>query len=316
MVGAGYDARVLEPSPPPVLDDDVFADDPLAIEGVSPGARVVSPVSGGDLTWQEWLDGHQDHAEWAAARWLGAYARLTTPSTSFAATRMALHRIAAYVVSPSRRRANGKIGLRFTLGGFGTPFFAGSEGDEQLRVAGAELIRQTGHTVTVEQISTLKQASALALDGPPDVVWAEGFDVPAPGDPDEPLAIDAAAAQLLGQWIGFAWCVLENLRADSASIEPSRVQLWPEHFDAAFDCLAGGSRRGVTFGASPGDAGVDEPYLYVLPSDFDTLPPSALWNAGGFDGAVLRLRDLVDEPDQRAAALAFLRDRRLLVDGA
>ncbi len=205
VAGDGYDGRVLEPSPPPVLDDD-FADDPVAIDG-APGARVISPVAGGDLTWRGWLERHPHHAEWAAARWLGAYARLVTPPLSFAATRVALHRVAVYVVSPSRRRANGKIGLRFTLGGFGTPFFAGSRGDEQLRVRGAELIRQTRETVIVEPISTLNQASALALDGPPDVAWAEGF-----------------------------------------------------------------------------------------------------------DGAVLRLSDFVDEVDQRAAALAFFRDRRALLD--
>ena len=50
------------------------------------------------------------------------------------ATRRALHRLAEHVLSPTRQRAAGaKIGLRWTLGGFGTPFF----GDEvQLRVEG------------------------------------------------------------------------------------------------------------------------------------------------------------------------------------
>ncbi|MDQ6697999.1 MAG: hypothetical protein M3Z46_11150 [Actinomycetota bacterium] len=315
LLGDGYRARVLEPSPPAVLDDDSFADDPVAIDGAPRGAPLLSPVAGGDLTWQQWLDGHPEHGDWAAARWLGSYPRLTPPPPTFAATRSALHRVAVYVVSPSRRRVNTKIGLRFTLGGFGTPFFAGVRGDEQLRVVGGDLVRQVGDTATVEPISTLNQSSASALEGPPDVAWAEGFDVPPPGDPDEPLAIDPAAAHLLGQWIGFSWSVLEAVRADAASIEPSRVQLWPEHFDAAFDCLAGHLRRAVTFGASPGDAGVHEPYLYVLPADFDALAPSELWNAQGFDGAVLPLRELIDQPDQRAAALGFFRDRRSLVGG-
>ncbi|MBV8295363.1 MAG: hypothetical protein JO085_00885, partial [Acidimicrobiia bacterium] len=52
-------------------------------------------------------------------------------------------------------------------------------------------------------------------------------------------------------WYGFAWSVLEELRSDAGSVEPSRVQLWPEHFDAAFDCLD--ERRRATFGASPGE---------------------------------------------------------------
>ena len=44
------------------------------------------------------------------------------------------------------------------------------------------------------------------------------------------------------------------------------------------------------------------------------LPPGpvvrdATWNATGFTGAVLPLSGFVGEADQRAAALAFLRDR-------
>ena len=48
----------------------------------------------------------------------------------FAATRVALHALAERVVAPARQAANGKIGLRYTYRGFGTPFF----GDRQLRV--------------------------------------------------------------------------------------------------------------------------------------------------------------------------------------
>ncbi len=314
VVGEGYDARVLEPSPPAVLDDDVFADDPVAVDGPHAGSPVVSPVASGDLTWQEWLAEHPERAEWAARRWLGAHARLISPPPAFAATRAALHLVAVYVVSPGRRRVNGKIGLRFTLGGFGTPFFEGSQGDEQLRVMGGELIRQAGDAVTVVPITTLNEVSAGALGSPPDLAWAEGFDVPAPGDLDATMAVDPTAGAMLGEWIGFAWSVLEDLRADAESVDSSRVQLWPEHFDAAFDCLSGGHRRRVTFGASPGDAGIGEPYLYVLPANFDELAPSELWNATGFSGAVLPLSDFLGEPDQRTAALGFFRQRRALLD--
>ena len=87
--------------------------------------------------------------------------------------------------------------------------------------------------------------------------------------------------------------MLEEVRADPASAPTGRVQLWPEHFDAAFDGLPEDSR--ATFGASPGDAGVPEPYLYVL--------------AGG-ELSVARLSDLVDADDQRGVALAFYRGRR------
>lgn len=38
--------------------------------------------------------------------------RLASPLPTFADTRLAAHRLAVYVVSPARRRATGRIGLR------------------------------------------------------------------------------------------------------------------------------------------------------------------------------------------------------------
>lgn len=303
VVGDRFDARVLEPSPPVVIDDEWFADDPVVVEDGTRSRPVVSPVPTGDLSWDQWLGTRPEHATWAAARWLGAHRRLRPPPRTLAETRLALHRVAVYVVSPARRRVNGKLGLRWTLGGFGTPFFGA---DEQVRIAGTRLVRQQGDAVEADALTTLAGAGALALDGPPDLDWVGELDVPPAGDLDEELAVDAASADFLGDWYGFAYSVLEELRADRDSVEANRVQLWPEHFDAAFDCLAGDRR--ATFGASPGDAAVAEPYLYVLPWHLDDAS-SALWNAGSFRGAILPLDDLVDAPDQRAAALHFLRER-------
>jgi hypothetical protein len=307
----GFDARVLEPSPPAVTDGEWFADDPVARGDVLIGRRVVSPVASGDLTWDEWLADRPERASWAAARWLGAYRRLKRPPATLPETRLALHRLAVYVISPARRRANGKIALRWTFGGMGTPFFGA---DEQVRVAGAQLIRQRSDDAVAESITTLDRAAAFVLGGPPDLAWAEPFDVPPPGDPDEELKVDPEAAAFLGDWYGFAHSVLEALRADPASVEASRVQLWPEHFDAAFECLPDDQYRRAGFGASPGDAAVDEPYLYVAPWHFDEAPSSELWNAESFRGAILPLSELVDEADQRTAALAFFRQRRALLE--
>ena len=282
-----------------------LADDPVQ-DGGPPDERVLVPVPLGDArTWDEWLAGHPEHAAWAAERWLGAHRRLTAPPPGVSATRLALHRVAVYAVSPARRRANGKIGLRFTMGGFGTPFFGDGE---QVRIEGARIVRQAGAQARAEPLTTLAAAAALALDGPPDTAWAEGFDIPAAGDPQAGLGVDATAARFLGDVFGFAWSVLEELRAETASAPCGRVQLWPEHFDAAVDCGPEGPSR-ATYGASPGDAGVDEPYLYVLPLELVTSSGD-LWNATEFSGAILRLRDFVDAPDQRSAAHAFLRARR------
>jgi hypothetical protein len=309
IVGDDFAARVLEPSPPAVRDGEWFADDPVAAD-VPPGRPVVSPVPGTDLTWDEWLRDHPDHEEWAAARWLRAHRRLPHPPAALVETRLALHRLAVYVVSPARRRANGKIALRWTFRGFGTPFF---DDDEQVRVAGMNLVRQRGGTTQVAPMRTLKEAAALALDGPPDSAWAESFDVPPASDPDDELRIDDAAAAFLGDWYGFAWSVLEELRADRESIETTRVQLWPEHFDAAFDCCPGDRR--ATFGASPGDAAIELPYLYVLPANFENAPRSDCWSAETFNGGVLPLMELVDAPDQRAATLTFFRRCRDVLRG-
>jgi hypothetical protein len=307
LVGDQFDARVLEPSPPAVSDGQWFADDPVA-EGPATGRPIVSPVGGGDLTWDQWLVDRPEHRPWAAARWLGAYRRLPPAPLTYAETRLALHRLVVYVVSPARQRANGKMALRYTFGGMGTPFFGA---DEQVRVAGVTLVRQRGGTAEAAPITTLNRAAAFVLDGPPDTAWAERFDVPPAGDLDEPLPIDAAAAALLGDWYGFGWSVLEEVRAEPASVDAGRTQLWPEHFDAAFDCLPGD--RHAVFGASPGDAAVPEPYLYVLPDHFDLASPSDYWNASGFRGAILPLSGLVDADDQRAAALRFLRQGRALL---
>jgi hypothetical protein len=301
VVGDNLLARVLEPSPPAVVDGDLFADDPVAADADA-GTPVVSPVPGTAMTWDAWALDHPEHASWTAVRWLGAYRRLPRPPATLAETRLALHRLAVYVVSPARRRINGKLALRWTFGGIGTPFFGD---DEQVRVAGTRLVRQRDGTAAAEPIGTLARAATFVLDGPPDVAWAEPFDVPPVGDPDEELRVDAEAAAFLGDWFGFAYSVLEELRADPESTEVSRVQLWPEHFDAAFDGLP--EDRKATFGASPGDAGVEQPYLYVLPANFETAPASDVWNADIFNGALLPLDELVDAPDQRAAALAFFR---------
>jgi hypothetical protein len=307
LVGDAFDARVLEPSPPAVVDGDLFADDPVALAGPA-GRPVLAPVSSADLTWDKWLGERPERAPWAAARWLGAWRRLPPLPPAYADTRLALHRLVVYVASPARQRVNGKMALRWTFGGLGTPFFGD---DEQVRVAGAGLVRQRGPAAEAAEITTLNEAAELVLDGPPDLAWAEKFDVPAAGGLDERLAVDPEAAAVLGDWFGFAWSVLEELRAEPASAEPSRTQLWPEHFDAAFDCLL--EERRCTFGASPGDAAVPEPYLYVLPWRFDEAPPNAFWNSTSFRGAILPFGHLVDAEDQRALALRFLRRGRALL---
>jgi len=290
-----YEARVLEPSPPAVAGPPWFADDPVGRED-PPGPRPrVSPVTGADLRWQDLVAEDPALAGWCSERWLGAYRRLGTIPPSFAHTRGALHRLAERVISPARAHANGKIGLRFTRGGFGTPFFAE---DVQLRVAGEELIVQTGERERSERITTLAQAAAHV--GPellPETIADRN-----------PLEVDRSASELLGDWFGFAASVLEELRSGVGDdLEPSRVQLWPEHFDLAVEIGVERDGQRAGYGASPGDELHPEPYLYVVP--WGELPPGELWQSTAFRGAELPYAALLSAEDQHAAALRFFADR-------
>lgn len=214
----------------------------------------------------------------------------------YAETRDALHRLAGHVLAPARKAVTGRIGLRATAGGFGTPPFGDGK---QLRVEGASLVRQHGGGTEAIDITSLASAAAFAgvtLSGDPGI----GNDPPPLGDPDAPLGVQAAAADALGVWYGFSAAVLDEFREELAASGRSctEVQLWPEHFDL------GCSIEGMNFGCSPGDAFSAEPYVYVGPWSVDGLD-GAFWNAPF--GAALHFRQILAAENQREAALSFLR---------
>jgi hypothetical protein len=102
--------------------------------------------------------------------------------------------------------------------------------------------------------------------------------------------------------------VLEELRAEvDPSLEPSRVQLWPEHFDMAVELGVESAGRRAAYGCSPGDEEHPEPYVYVAP--WEIPPEDELWNATGFRGAELAYAELLTADDQRERVLEFLRIR-------
>jgi len=272
-LGGDYEARVLEPSPPAVTEPP-FADDPVAPGEVPEGRRLVSPVNHrGDVTWDELCEADADLGPWCAERWLGAWRRLEPLPDTFGDTRQALHRLAEEVVAPARKPDN-EIALRFTRCGFGTPFFEEGGKDCQVRVQHGALVRQSGDEEKRE-----------TLDG-----------------------VDVAAAHALGDFYGFACSVLEELRAEEADGDPSLVQLWPEHFDLAFELGSEAEGRRANYGASPGDEHHHEPYLYVGPWDPEKAKDD-LWNGTGFSGAELTYSELLEAEDQREAALDFMLER-------
>ncbi len=295
-LGGAYDVRVLEPSPPAVNTPPWFADDPTERGVVTPGRQLVSPVTTGDLLWDDLAAGDPDLAEWCADRWLGAWRRLERVPAGLAQTRRSLHILAHRVIGPVRERANEHPGLRWTRGGFGTPYFGA---DAQVRVERGVLVVQSRFRERRAPLSTLAAAAELI-----------GFDL-GHHEPDVfsvPLTIDPDAARFIGDFLGFATGVLEQLRADVPSeYEPSRVELWPHTFDLVVEIGLEHAGRRAAFGASLGGAGHMEPYLFVTP--LDVRPTGELWRAQSFVGAELTYHELLAAADQRAAALDFVRSR-------
>jgi len=291
VAGREWQARVLEPSPPSNHDAGWFADDPVATPPNSSSSAPLLPTglaAQGTHDWSEWVVTKPERAAWVTARWLGGDRALPPTPPDLASTRIALHRLAAYVVAPVRNEANGKFGLRWTLGGFGTPFFAD---DRQIRVVGDHLVDQEGTSVRTSPITTLRAAAEFLDSKISEDAGAED-DSPPLGDIDEPLDIDVDASKFLGEWFGMAFAALESVRADTATVHPSRPQLWPGHFDPAIEAGDGDYR--ASYGASPGDQGIDEPYLYVSVwwPDRARIDTSAdIWNSPSFTGAVLKLSD-------------------------
>lgn len=286
---------VLEPSPPAVVNE-WMADDPVA--PTSPHATVVQPVSGTGITWHTLAEEHPGIAEWCADRWLGAWRPLAEPTIDLIPTRRALQTVAQQVMSPARQSATGRLGLRWTLGGFGTPFFRHGDGpDTQLRVEGANVVVQEGDRVRFAAITTIREVAALCavpVEDTPEVL-------------DNSLDVRAEAADFLAGWFGFTTAVLEEVRARAPeTARVSRVQLWPEHLDPAVELGNPESGGRASFGGSPGDEHHPEPYLYVAPWRKDR--PGDYWNDPTFGGASLPLQALLNAPDQRQAALDFLHE--------
>ncbi len=304
MVGNGLTARVLEPSPPAVVTAPWYADDPTAVGNRGQvTTMVVTPTSAGDLRWADLAADDETVAEFCRPRWLANYQSLAGVPDHYPVRRDDLHRLGYGVVSNTRKAANGKFGLRWTLGGFGTPFYGD---DTQVRVEGRLLVRQHGNRVEAETITTLAAAAEfLGVEATSD--QAE-HDTVALGDLDRPLTVDEELVAFTSQWFGMATAALEELRCTPGAPDPSRVQLWPGHFDVAVEIGNAESEpvTRATYGASPGDAAHPEPYLYVGPwGPIDHGDP--FWNDAAFTGASLPYAAIVGDPNPCGIALGFYR---------
>ncbi len=299
-VGDALNARVLEPSPPSVTEAPFWADDPAHPQPAD-GRPVVTPHSGGDLTWDELIQERPELAGFAADRWLGARRPLPPLPSDYPAALFDLHRLAYSVVAETRYRVNGKFGLRYTMGGFGTPFFGN---DTQVRVADGRLVVQEAGRARSTAISTLREAAEFAGIAPGTV--AAEHDSPEIGDLDRHLDARPEVCDFLGAWFGLAFAVLEELRFTPDVTDPERVQLWPGHFDAAMAVGDADAGLRATYGFSPGDRDHSEPYVYVAAwGGIDRSDP--FWNDPSFNGASLTFSRLAAGTEHCGSALEFLR---------
>ncbi len=237
-VDGRFDVRVLEPSPPADSAPPWFADDPVHAVA-APGRPIVAPVAlgGAATTWDDLVRTEPELGAWCADRWLGACRRLEAPTDgrNLVRTRNAWHVLAEHVLAPARHRVNGKIGLRYTRGGFGTPCFGT---DAQVRMVDDGLVVVRSGELSVHPIATAGDAGrALGFaPGAPEDVYTPTTTL----DTDAPLEIDPASARMIGDWFGFGASVLEALRAEvPVADDPARTAV-----ARALRPLRGPRRRG------------------------------------------------------------------------
>lgn len=220
---------------------------------------------------------------------------------SLQATRNSLHQLAFFAVSPARHKAVGRMGLKATPGGFGTPEYEG----KVARVDQNLLVHENGEGVATQTITTIR-AAAEFFGNPYEAEWFADFHDPlTPADPDAELSVDPEAVSVLGDWFEFGFEVLNQVRSHGVEGDDvSEVQLWPEHFDPATEVGSYDRGERASFGASPGDGSHPEPYLYVAAwSEIDRANP--YWNDESFNGATLGYAGLAKSDDPAQTALDF-----------
>ena len=181
----------------------------------------------------------------------------TPPDEVIVATRASLHAVAEHLIAADLYHHTGRIGLRPTPGGFGTPPFIVDGTTRQLRVDRNGLVVRHGHERTSHPFTTLGQLaeeSGVTPGAPADV-----YSPTTPLDLDAPLTVDPEAVTHLGHFLRIGAEALERLASDFPHETPTPAQLWPEHFDLAI------AMSEITYGACLGDSSVELPYFYVSP---------------------------------------------------
>lgn len=191
---------------------------------------------------------------------------MVAPAT-LVATRQALHAVAEHVLAAALHGWNGRIGLRATPGGFGTPVVDVDGVARRVRVRGAELVVEADGRSERAPLTTLAAAGALVGIEPGAPTGL--YEIATPCVPDAPLAVDPGAAAVLASWFALVDETLARFAEEVAPEDPPLAQLWPEHLDLAL------THDEVNYGGSAGDADHPEPYLYIGPWSVSEGP---FWN--------------------------------------
>lgn len=186
---------------------------------------------------------------------------LPVEPTVLAGTRDCLHQVAEQVLAADLYRHNGRIGLRSTRGGFGTPWVIVDGAKRCARVEGDELVLIVGEERVAEPLRSIRSAAALlgVAPGAPPV-----YPPATPVDLDRPLCVDPTAVEVISEWFSFGSFALERLLASHPDLADvaGPPTLWPEHFDLAVT-IPDDVRGEVVVGVSPGDDADNDPYAYV-----------------------------------------------------
>lgn len=128
---------------------------------------------------------------------------------------------------------------------------------------------------------------------------------PAPFADGAPRAYDRRQAEAYREALTWVEARFTEARREMAG-ETGPVQLWPHHFDLAFEWFGERkvpyeeeegreteARSQIGYGFSPGDESQPAPYFYANPWPFEAeftiapLPPGAEWHTEGWEGGLL-----------------------------
>jgi hypothetical protein len=127
------------------------------------------------------------------------------------------------------------------------------------------------------------------------------------------VAVDGDSARALAAWFDLGAVLLGELREHYGGHDATMPTIWPEHFDIAMEMGDAKAGSRANYGASPGDAAILQPYLYVGPWE-ESRRTGALATHGF--GAAATYDELIADGNPHGAGADFLASGANLLLGA